>query len=177
MPRAPRPCCGTYRNGQPCRVLHARYTKCGQPYCGAHLPSSECSVCMELSLAKAGSTLLHCGHRFHTGCIGPWLRQHDTCPVCRAHVGSALLSKFQELDAADDEGGQEDALSFFLFDTASGPVSATLVLDMVGAPLDISPAQLESVILQILDRAVIHSPVVAATAAVSAGRRPTAAGE
>ena len=27
-----------------------------------------------------------CNHRFHSGCIDTWFRNHQTCPVCRTNV-------------------------------------------------------------------------------------------
>ena len=30
---------------------------------------------------------LICGHKFCGGCIGRWLEEHSTCPVCRRDVG------------------------------------------------------------------------------------------
>ncbi|XP_063161434.1 E3 ubiquitin-protein ligase TTC3 isoform X2 [Candoia aspera] len=44
-----------------------------------------CVICHE----ELTSSLLHvldCGHRFHKLCIGPWIKEHSTCPTCRRHV-------------------------------------------------------------------------------------------
>ncbi|GFP88486.1 E3 ubiquitin-protein ligase mbr2 [Phtheirospermum japonicum] len=29
---------------------------------------------------------LGCGHEYHVGCIKPWLRMKDFCPICKAKV-------------------------------------------------------------------------------------------
>ena len=44
--------------------------------------SSECSVCLERYVAGSVGRLA-CGHRFHHHCIIQWLRDHNTCPLCR----------------------------------------------------------------------------------------------
>lgn len=43
----------------------------------------ECYVCQETY--EVGSTCLKlpCSHCFHKECIHPWLKDHNTCPVCR----------------------------------------------------------------------------------------------
>ncbi|KAM6448322.1 E3 ubiquitin-protein ligase TTC3 isoform 2-T4 [Liasis olivaceus] len=44
-----------------------------------------CVICHE----ELTSSLLHvldCGHRFHKLCIGPWIKEHSTCPTCRRHI-------------------------------------------------------------------------------------------
>jgi hypothetical protein len=42
--------------------------------------SVECAICLdEMQLV----TSLSCRHMFHTDCILEWLRQKNTCPVCR----------------------------------------------------------------------------------------------
>nr|GMD48842.1 E3 ubiquitin-protein ligase SDIR1 isoform X1 [Ipomoea batatas] len=43
-----------------------------------------CSICLEgFMKGTMGIPLLPCLHRFHNGCIIPWLRNNTTCPVCR----------------------------------------------------------------------------------------------
>jgi hypothetical protein len=44
-------------------------------------------VCLEEYEAKDVVRVLPaCGHAFHATCIDAWLRQHPTCPVCRASL-------------------------------------------------------------------------------------------
>ena len=45
-------------------------------------PDLECSICMSDAIGQ-GAMLTLCGHRFHAGCIMPWLSSHNTCPNCR----------------------------------------------------------------------------------------------
>ncbi|OEL16704.1 hypothetical protein BAE44_0022276 [Dichanthelium oligosanthes] len=46
-----------------------------------------CTVCLEEYEAKDVVRVLPaCGHAFHAPCIDAWLRQHPTCPVCRASL-------------------------------------------------------------------------------------------
>lgn len=48
---------------------------------------SQCTVCLEEYEAKDVVRVLPaCGHAFHATCIDAWLRQHPTCPVCRASL-------------------------------------------------------------------------------------------
>ncbi|KAK9757652.1 hypothetical protein RND81_01G177000 [Saponaria officinalis] len=47
----------------------------------------ECSVCLnEFKDQEMLRLLPDCLHVFHPDCIGPWLRAHVTCPVCRASL-------------------------------------------------------------------------------------------
>jgi hypothetical protein len=55
-----------------------------------------CSVCTEpfSNLARGqtdehSAVVLSCGHVFCQGCLDEWLRQHNTCPMCRATVEGA----------------------------------------------------------------------------------------
>lgn len=43
-----------------------------------------CAICLE-GLYKNDDTfdLPYCSHRFHSTCIGEWLQNHDSCPLCR----------------------------------------------------------------------------------------------
>ena len=45
----------------------------------------ECSICMT-DAKGPDAVLTQCGHRFHAGCIMPWLTRNITCPNCRRHA-------------------------------------------------------------------------------------------
>ena len=46
-----------------------------------------CSICLEnIEPGTVVKVLPGCSHRFHVGCIGPWLLRHPLCPYCRATV-------------------------------------------------------------------------------------------
>ncbi|XP_039843437.1 putative RING-H2 finger protein ATL69 isoform X2 [Panicum virgatum] len=48
---------------------------------------AQCPVCLEEYEAKDVVRVLQaCGHAFHAPCIDAWLRQHPTCPICRASL-------------------------------------------------------------------------------------------
>ncbi|KAL5547679.1 hypothetical protein UlMin_002910 [Ulmus minor] len=46
----------------------------------------ECAVCLERF--RGGETLVHlpCAHRFHSGCLVPWLENSAHCPCCRMGI-------------------------------------------------------------------------------------------
>eukprot|EP01135_Chromosphaera_perkinsii_P004435 Nk52_evm13s281 gene=Nk52_evmTU13s281 len=48
--------------------------------------ATECVICSEDYNAKQSVTSLPCGHRYHKGCIMPWLVKSNSCPCCRADV-------------------------------------------------------------------------------------------
>ncbi|XP_043691477.1 E3 ubiquitin-protein ligase SIRP1-like [Telopea speciosissima] len=46
----------------------------------------QCSVCLEDFEIAAEAKEMPCKHRFHSGCILPWLELHSSCPVCRFQI-------------------------------------------------------------------------------------------
>ncbi|XP_066334305.1 E3 ubiquitin-protein ligase Os04g0590900-like [Miscanthus floridulus] len=52
-----------------------------------------CSVCQsEMADGEKVRVLTACTHSFHTTCVEQWLREHATCPLCRAPT-SATAAK------------------------------------------------------------------------------------
>lgn len=47
-----------------------------------------CVICLsEVETGETVRLLPRCGHRFHAqACVDVWLRQHNNCPICKAHV-------------------------------------------------------------------------------------------
>jgi len=43
----------------------------------------ECSVCKEDFKEGDQALEMPCTHKFHDGCLTPWLKQHNSCPTCR----------------------------------------------------------------------------------------------
>ncbi|OMO81071.1 Zinc finger, RING-type [Corchorus capsularis] len=43
----------------------------------------QCSVCLDDFEAGTEAKEMPCKHKFHNGCILPWLELHSSCPVCR----------------------------------------------------------------------------------------------
>lgn len=48
--------------------------------------NEECAVCKETFTLSDNAKRLPCRHFFHEDCIIPWLKMHNTCPVCRAEL-------------------------------------------------------------------------------------------
>ncbi|KAI2635443.1 hypothetical protein GGS21DRAFT_82667 [Xylaria nigripes] len=53
----------------------------------------ECTICIEEVHAGDEVSVLPCGHWFHEECAGLWLKQHNSCPVCRATIDGTGAGK------------------------------------------------------------------------------------
>lgn len=47
---------------------------------------AECSICMDNVEVGGEVVTLPCKHWFHFACAEAWLKEHDTCPVCRRGI-------------------------------------------------------------------------------------------
>ena len=45
--------------------------------------TSTCSICLEDLVVGEEVAKVGCGHVFHTPCLATWLKQRDSCPLCR----------------------------------------------------------------------------------------------
>ena len=71
--------------------LHKIYQHCG--YAAAvkdkedHERDYYCSVCLsQICEGEKVRSLPVCNHRYHADCIGAWLKNHTTCPLCRNKI-------------------------------------------------------------------------------------------
>ncbi|XP_053107792.1 RING finger protein 148 [Hemicordylus capensis] len=57
-----------------------------------------CAVCLEIYRSKDVVRVLNCRHLFHKGCVDPWLLKHQTCPVCKWDMLTAVESVTTEAE-------------------------------------------------------------------------------
>lgn len=59
----------------------------------------ECSVCMDDVVIGDEVVVLPCSHWFHDHCAEMWLKQHNTCPICRKGLGGSEASPGQNSES------------------------------------------------------------------------------
>ncbi|KAJ9179933.1 hypothetical protein P3X46_008243 [Hevea brasiliensis] len=69
--------------------------------------SLQCSICLEEFDIGDEAKEMPCKHKFHSGCILPWLEIHSSCPVCRFQMPSDD-SKIQANSSRSSEGRMEN---------------------------------------------------------------------
>ncbi|PSR83674.1 hypothetical protein BD289DRAFT_336788, partial [Coniella lustricola] len=47
---------------------------------------AECTICIDEMNIGDEVTVLPCKHWFHGECVVLWLKEHNTCPICRASI-------------------------------------------------------------------------------------------
>ena len=70
-----------------------------------------CPICLE-SL-KADVRHLECEHAFHTECIGTWLTDHVSCPVCRVTVQGASSAGASAANLTDESDSAQEHEPYF----------------------------------------------------------------
>mmetsp|Transcript_1610 Transcript_1610/g.3708 ORF Transcript_1610/g.3708 Transcript_1610/m.3708 type:complete len:346 (-) Transcript_1610:166-1203(-) len=102
----------------------------GKPF-AACTAGDHCSVCHSVFCAGETVTQLHCKHCFHGDCITPWLRSHNSCPVCRRQLprepqpeASVNSHHVEDEQSGISPEGPEQAASGSASPTPSDPVVA-----------------------------------------------------
>jgi len=49
----------------------------------ATVATENCAICIDKLSSGPNVTQVGCGHWFHVACLGAWLRENLSCPVCR----------------------------------------------------------------------------------------------
>ncbi|KAH7190821.1 hypothetical protein DER44DRAFT_903702 [Fusarium oxysporum] len=47
---------------------------------------AECTICIDEMKEGDMATFLPCNHWFHEECVTLWLKEHNTCPICRTSI-------------------------------------------------------------------------------------------
>ncbi|KAK0704851.1 hypothetical protein B0H67DRAFT_649252 [Lasiosphaeris hirsuta] len=66
--------------------------------------TTRCVICVDEMTKGDKASVLPCSHFFHGECVTPWLKQHNTCPVCRRPI--------------EEETGKPAKLAEFVQETA-----------------------------------------------------------
>lgn len=70
-----------------------------------------CPICH--NVIKSCAAVVPCGHTFCSECIDPWVRQHKTCPTCRAKLGkcpTVLIRLVDDLVAPFCKSDSDDSV-------------------------------------------------------------------
>lgn len=70
----------------------------------------KCVVCQENFQNEDKFIRIPCNHMYHSDCILPWLKQHNTCPTCRYELESEEEEKENEKSSSltQEEEEQEE---------------------------------------------------------------------
>jgi hypothetical protein len=71
----------------------------------------DCSVCIDEM--KVGDTIitLPCKHMFHEDCLVAWLKEHNTCPNCRAPIEKSEPREGSDQSNIGQAGGSGDNIT------------------------------------------------------------------
>ncbi|CAJ1950623.1 unnamed protein product [Sphenostylis stenocarpa] len=81
--------------------LHKIYKHFGYAVAGKDHEDHEsdfCSVCLsQICKGEKVRSLPVCNHRYHVDCIGAWLKNHATCPLCRNKITDHIPPKHKQV--------------------------------------------------------------------------------
>ncbi|GKU03537.1 ring finger protein [Fusarium langsethiae] len=78
---------------------------------------AECTICIDEMKEGDMATFLPCSHWFHEECVTLWLKEHNTCPICRTPIEK------NDRGAGNNSGNNNSSGSNQSQEPASGPSS------------------------------------------------------
>ncbi|KAJ4413709.1 hypothetical protein N0V85_003449 [Neurospora sp. IMI 360204] len=87
---------------------------------------AECTICIDEMYQGEEATVLPCKHWFHGECVTLWLKEHNTCPICRMPIegnnqtGSNSNSNNNSQPSASRQEASTSSSSAFASSTAPG---------------------------------------------------------
>ncbi|EKJ70695.1 hypothetical protein FPSE_09205 [Fusarium pseudograminearum CS3096] len=78
---------------------------------------AECTICIDEMKEGDMATFLPCSHWFHEECVTLWLKEHNTCPICRTPIEK------NDRGASNNSGNNNSSGSNQSQGPASGPSS------------------------------------------------------
>lgn len=85
----------------------------------------DCLICGDEFAVKATVTTMSCGHGFHDKCIARWLRQQNSCPVCRLKLDDPTSSDDVESGVTNEHGHSAAVEDASAKDDVSSKLSAS----------------------------------------------------
>ncbi|KAI1151857.1 hypothetical protein F4825DRAFT_339516 [Nemania diffusa] len=67
----------------------------------------ECTICIDEVKVGDEVVVLPCKHWFHEECASLWLKQHNSCPVCRAAIDGAAAGKPRTESTANPQNSSQ----------------------------------------------------------------------
>lgn len=68
--------------------------------------STDCTICIEELKEGDMAAFLPCKHWFHADCVVLWLKEHNTCPICRSPIEKEAPSGN---DSSEEAGASQNA--------------------------------------------------------------------
>jgi len=90
-------------NGLPSTLLNALPVTTIDTCPSAGSDNTTCAICMDDFAVGDSVRTLSCAHAYHLTCIDRWLKDHDTCPHCRARAFDRKDPRAAALAARDSE--------------------------------------------------------------------------
>mmetsp|Transcript_30903 Transcript_30903/g.43069 ORF Transcript_30903/g.43069 Transcript_30903/m.43069 type:complete len:278 (-) Transcript_30903:413-1246(-) len=87
------------------KSINALPTNQIQPF--ERILSDRCTVCQENYQIGDKITHLPCGHTFHRECVIQWLKQKNSCPLCRAKIDNGDDKKIEGGVLKTDDASEE----------------------------------------------------------------------